>query len=107
MYTTNPPIAVEERKHPDNSGAAFAVIVNDPSPGQVLTRVPIAGDGAEIDVGSAVGCGNGCATGAGVLGDIGDGTGEGGVGEGEPEQPHATSIVTPSMHVHDGTSEGW
>lgn len=42
MYTTNPSVAVEERKHPDNSGAAFAVIVNDPSPGQVLTRVPIA-----------------------------------------------------------------
>lgn len=68
--------------------------------GRLFTKIYIfslTGVGAEIDVGSAVGCGIVCATGAGVLGDIGDGTGEGGVGEGEPEQPHATSIVTPSM----------
>lgn len=42
VYTKRPSVAVEARKHPDNSGAAFAMIVNDPSPGQVLTRVSLA-----------------------------------------------------------------
>lgn len=35
VYMNKPSLLVEPVKHPLNSGAAFAVIVNEPSPGQV------------------------------------------------------------------------
>ena len=36
MYENESSVVVQSMKHPDSAGAAFAVIVNDPSRGQVL-----------------------------------------------------------------------